>query len=248
MSRSIIDVMRAFLALLLVLVVAVCSAEEVNSRRISCQGFDDCLLSQRFVADLGLVCRIQREPLTREHRKVRPRGPLRHEPPSRGLSLLRATHERQRLHTDRPQVHPDWAPLGAARFQEMIEADFFKVPSPCRREERRHESGVHREHHSIPELRPPCAGYSILPRDRGLYGTGLCVQPIAWLTTHGMLLSVLMCCCTVRNSRQPQDRSRVEGEDPAGASAHQAFVCVPGSTCECAHAWAPPDSCRDGNC
>lgn len=24
------------------------------------------------------------------------------------------------------EVHPDWAPLGAARFKEMVEAEFFK--------------------------------------------------------------------------------------------------------------------------
>jgi len=24
------------------------------------------------------------------------------------------------------QVHPDWAPLGAARFKELIDLDFFK--------------------------------------------------------------------------------------------------------------------------
>merc|ERR1719506_186157 len=64
--------MRSLLAPLLVLVVAVCSAEEVWYAEF----------------DVNLS------------------------PGSTGKFVL--------------EVHPDWAPLGAARFQEMIEADFFK--------------------------------------------------------------------------------------------------------------------------
>ena len=46
------------------------------------------------------------------------------------------------------EAHPDWAPLGFARFKEMVEADFFKgircVHPPVRPSISREETGAAR--------------------------------------------------------------------------------------------------------